>query len=132
MVLLLKSGARPSAADAAGTTPLHSAARQGHRHCADLLLSGSHGKKKHAADVNAVTAEGRTPLHEACCHGHAHVVELLLQKGAWTGVQDRSGTTPLKMANDRGHAVVVAALRRGPGVTKKAGWGLCTRPSVKT
>ncbi|MGO8926242.1 MAG: ankyrin repeat domain-containing protein, partial [Limisphaerales bacterium] len=55
-------------------TPLHLAARLGHKDVAELLLASK-------ADVNAKDNGGQTPLHLAVVFGHKDVAELLRQHG---------------------------------------------------
>jgi len=57
--------------NAAGQTPLHLAARQGHGAMVSLLL-------ERGAELNAQDAEGRTPFVEAAKHGAAAVAAILV------------------------------------------------------
>lgn len=41
---------------------------------------------------------GRTPLHDAALWSHTHVVRLLLAAGASPTVKDKSGKTPVELA----------------------------------
>jgi ankyrin repeat protein len=60
--------------DNEGTTPLHTAAANGHKDVAELLVANK-------AEVNAKDSHGFTPLHWAAYFGHRHVAELLRQRG---------------------------------------------------
>lgn len=60
--------------DAYGDSPLHEAARAGHKNIAELLLANN-------ADVNAKRNDGLTPLQLARLKGHKDVVEVLRQHG---------------------------------------------------
>eukprot|EP00957_Ditylum_brightwellii_P060097 4563924-Ditylum_brightwellii.AAC.1 len=56
-------------------TPLHIAAREGHKKVVEVLLS-------HGADVNNATNSGWKPIHFAAREGHKEVVKVLLSHGA--------------------------------------------------
>jgi len=57
-----------------GFTPLHCAARYGHKEVAQLLIAKG-------ADVNAKDTRGRTPIDLAINQGRKEIVKLLLSKG---------------------------------------------------
>lgn len=67
-------------------TPLHCAARMGHKELVKLLLD-------HKANPNATTTAGQTPLHIAAREGHVQTVRILLdmeaQQGKMTKVRRR-------------------------------------------
>lgn len=56
-------------------TPLHCAARMGHKDMVMLLL-------EHHANPNSATTAGHTPLHIAAREGHAHTIRILLEGSA--------------------------------------------------
>lgn len=56
-------------------TPLHCAARMGHKELVKLLL-------EHKANPNSTTTAGHTPLHIAAREGHAQTVRILLDMEA--------------------------------------------------
>jgi len=55
---------------------LHWAARHGHIHCVDLILS------QFSFSVDDAAGDGTTPLHYACYGGHLVVVQRLINLGA--------------------------------------------------
>ena len=60
------------------------------------------------ADVNAVSPSGTTPMHTACRSNQGAVVELLLNEGrALLNVADKTGKTPLHIAAEFGHEVLL-------------------------
>jgi len=66
-----------------GKTSLHYAARNGHNHIIDYLLS-SQRKRQHdiddtSNDVDIPSGDGTTPLHLACYGGHLSTVQHLIQ-----------------------------------------------------
>lgn len=56
-------------------TPLHCAARMGHKELVKLLLD-------HKANPDSATTAGHTPLHIAAREGHIHTIRILLDAGA--------------------------------------------------
>ncbi len=56
-------------------TPLHCAARMGHKELVKLLLD-------HKANPNSTTTAGHTPLHIAAREGHVQTVRILLDMDA--------------------------------------------------
>jgi ankyrin repeat protein len=115
---LLAAGARVSATDASGATPLHWAALNGDLEFARLLL-------EHGADVEAqARGEGMTPLHAAAAGGDVDLVELLLERGADAGARDRAGRRPLDVARISNSAEAADVLRHHtPGAMRSAGPG---------
>jgi ankyrin repeat protein len=86
----------------AGQTPLHLAIkgpdpplnRGRHQYCSVVnMLLANH------ADINAQDDEGRTPLHYSIRFGA--LARLLLKKGADPSIRDRSGETPLDLAESK-------------------------------
>jgi len=86
-----------------GLTPLHFAARNGHKDVAELLLANK-------AEVNAKTNNGRTPLHEAAEAGHKSVGELLLVNKADVKAKTYRGYTALHLAAFKGYLDVTELL----------------------
>ena len=52
----------------------------------------------------------RTPLLVACLQGHVDAARLLLDNGAEVDPATKKGTTPLAIAEERGHSSIVALL----------------------
>ncbi|KAK4453700.1 hypothetical protein QBC34DRAFT_434467 [Podospora aff. communis PSN243] len=86
-------------------SPLHIAAREGHRGIVKLLID-------EGFPVDARDGEGRTPLSYACEGGHLEVVQILLAKKRFAGINitDNNRRTPLSYAAAEGRVDVVAAL----------------------
>ena len=75
----MAAGADVNAKGEEGLTPLHYAAREGHKEITDLLLTNG-------ADVNAKNDEGGTPLDWAeCCTDKKETADLLRKHGGKTG-----------------------------------------------
>ncbi len=77
MMLLLDHGANVNAADKAGWTALHYAAKFAHLDGIVVLLN-------YHANIDAKTNQQETPLLLAITHGHKECIELLLKRGART------------------------------------------------
>jgi len=89
--------------DLLGQTPLHWAARNGHKAAVRLLL-------EHNAEVDAKNFIGETALHLAASDGHEKMVGLLLEKGADVNAKDSDNQTPLHWAAKNGHKEIVELL----------------------
>lgn len=85
----MKSGAKVTASDEKGWTPLHVAALKGNRAAGDYLIA-------HGADVDAADEDGWTPLHVAAMQGNDPMVDLLVYSRAKVNVGDTDGWTPAK------------------------------------
>jgi ankyrin repeat protein len=114
---LIAAGANPNAYDATSQTPLHWAARGGHRagpHVCQGEASGSPDVVAAlidaGADVNATDRRGSlpgqssgwTPLHVALHHGQFASAARLLEKGANPNIRSHQGTSVMAMAADEG------------------------------
>lgn len=71
-----------------GITPLHWAARKGHKQVVELLL-------QYGANPNARGTAGRAPIQEASCGNHIEIVKLLLSKKADVNAQSYYDVSPL-------------------------------------
>ena len=72
-------------------TTLHSAAGNGRKDLAQLLIDGG-------ADPNKTDKHGRTPLYCAAAKGHEDVVRLLMKAGADPNKGDKDNVIPLHIA----------------------------------
>ncbi|XP_061906438.1 caskin-2-like isoform X4 [Entelurus aequoreus] len=91
MVVALLEGERKEPTDSAFTTPLHLAARNGHKDIIVLLL-------KAGIDINTTTKSG-TALHEASLYGKTEVVRLLLDAGVDVNIRNTYNQTALDIVN---------------------------------
>ena len=93
--LLIDKGAKVTAANEDGMTPLHLAQSAT---AVALLL-------QHGADINGRAKDGSTPLHaqaaESADTGALEVIEALLKAGADASLKDNDGKTPLDIARRR-------------------------------
>jgi len=93
--------------DHKGWTPLHTAAYEGQRAVAEMLLA-------HGADVNAKAADGYTPLHSTALsykqEGQQELAELLLAHSANPNAETEDGHTPLQIAAFGGKRAATAVL----------------------
>ena len=102
--VLLDAGAKLSARDKRGATPLHYAAAFSPNPAtvSALLEAGARASITDKMDS--------TPLHDAAGNGNAAVVMVLLDAGAELITRDRKGDTPLHRAVAHGHSDVAAVL----------------------
>ncbi|XP_066497961.1 caskin-2 isoform X2 [Hoplias malabaricus] len=91
MITTLLEGDRMDTIDCAFNTPLHLAARNGHKDIIRLLL-------KAGIDINRVTKAG-TALHEASLYGKTEVVRLLLDAGIDVNIRNTYNQTALDIVN---------------------------------
>ena len=97
--------------DTWGRTPLHYAARFGHKEIAELLLA-------EGADVSAKNDYLEwTPLHTAAYTGHKAIAELLIAKGTDVNAKDEDDRTPLDWAIMGGEPKTADLLRKHGGKT---------------
>ncbi|XDV13882.1 hypothetical protein PO909_002193, partial [Leuciscus waleckii] len=91
MVASLLEGDRKDSSDSNCNTPLHLAARNGHKDVIWLLL-------KAGIDINRTTKAG-TALHEAALYGKTEVVRLLLDAGIDVNIRNTYNQTALDIVN---------------------------------
>uniref|UniRef100_A0A8C7ZTU1 Ankyrin 1, erythrocytic b n=1 Tax=Oryzias sinensis TaxID=183150 RepID=A0A8C7ZTU1_9TELE len=84
-------------------TPLHCAARMGHKELVKLLLD-------YKANPDSATTAGHTPLHIAAREGHIHTIRILLDAGAQQVKMTKKGFTPLHVASKYGKVDVAELL----------------------
>ncbi|XP_065190484.1 uncharacterized protein LOC135821345 [Sycon ciliatum] len=90
--MLLSAKAQASPCGVAWITPLHLACANGQEYLVEILL-------KFGANVNALDQElWQTPLHYAVMAEHSSVAELLVIAGANAAGRDKSGHSPLDLA----------------------------------
>ncbi|XP_053502922.1 caskin-2 isoform X2 [Ictalurus furcatus] len=91
MITTLLEGDSGDPTDSAFNTPLHLAARNGHKDIIRLLL-------KVGININRVTKAG-TALHEAALYGKTEVVRLLLDAGIDSNIRNSYNQTALDIVN---------------------------------
>ncbi|KAF4092224.1 hypothetical protein AMELA_G00018440 [Ameiurus melas] len=91
MITTLLEGESGDPIDSAVNTPLHLAARNGHKDIIRLLL-------KVGININRVTKAG-TALHEAALYGKTEVVRLLLDAGIDSNIRNSYNQTALDIVN---------------------------------
>lgn len=111
IMLLLRHGAKVSARNAHGVTPLGIAAEYGNTEALDILI-------QHGGDVNAQASNGDTVLYDAAGSGNLDCVKLLLEHGANANVASYACQLPIHRAAYEGHILVLRTLI--PLTTKRA------------
>ncbi len=99
-VLLKDNPALVCSKDKNGITPLHVAAREGHKNVAGFLLTNK-------AQVNAKANDGATPLHCTARNDCKTVAKLLLVSKADVNARLTNNVTPLHLAAAFGSQGVV-------------------------
>jgi uncharacterized protein len=111
---LLKSGADANLADNSGRTALiHAASGDidesgGDFGCVEALIAGG-------AFANAQDNQGWTALMGAAFYGDVESVRLLLANNAEVNGRDHRGRTPLTLAKERKHEIVLEAIKEAGG-----------------
>ncbi|XP_023676427.2 caskin-2-like isoform X6 [Paramormyrops kingsleyae] len=91
MIGALLEGERRDDSESSANTPLHLAARNGHKDIIRMLL-------KAGIDINRTTKAG-TALHEAALYGKTEVVRLLLDAGIDVNIRNTYNQTALDIVN---------------------------------
>ncbi|KAG2460994.1 caskin-2-like [Polypterus senegalus] len=111
---LLEGGENKDGLETACNTPLHLAARNGHKEIIQILL-------KAGISINRTTRAG-TALHEAALYGKKEVVRLLLDSGIDVNLRNTYGQTALDIVNQftTSHASkeIKQLLREASGILK--------------
>lgn len=92
---LLEAGANYNLLVHESMTPLHLAVRAKSLSCVTLLLKY---QSISSSIIDSRDHKGRTALHYACDNGQFQLVSELLKAGVDTKIEDRSGSTALKIA----------------------------------
>ncbi|XP_045928563.1 ankyrin repeat and SOCS box protein 15b isoform X1 [Micropterus dolomieu] len=111
LMLLLRHGAKVTARDGHGVTPLGIAAAYGNTEALEILI-------QHGGDVNAKASNGDTVLYDAAGSGNLDSIELLLQHGANPNVASYACQLPIHRAAYEGHILALRTLI--PITTKRA------------
>jgi len=111
VVSLLDASTDPTQQDDGGISPLILAARGGHTHTMEVLLSAVQAR---GADrlrvVSHATGAGLTAVHAAAAEGHCQVLTMLLRLQASVDATCAQGKTPLLHAGENGHGEACALL----------------------
>ncbi len=104
VALLIKSGAKATAANSFGITPLSEAAANGNASIIEMLLNAG-------ADANALSAQGEPTLMTAARAGNPAAVRVLLKHGAAVDARESwKGQTALMWAAAENRAEVMKVL----------------------
>ena len=102
--VLVEKGANLSAADTAGSTPLHIAAKSGYLSIVQYLADSF-------APIDMRNVKKETALLVAAAEGHEEIVRVLIEQGAGIGVRDIEGKTAFDIATGKGYGVIIELLR---------------------
>ncbi|XP_013869933.1 ankyrin repeat and SOCS box protein 15b [Austrofundulus limnaeus] len=111
LMLLLRHGAKVTARDGHGVTPLGVAAEHGNTEALEILI-------QNGGDVNAQASNGDTVLYDASGSGNLDCVQLLLKNGANPNVASYACQLPIHRAAYEGHILALRTLI--PITTKRA------------
>uniref|UniRef100_A0A665X291 Ankyrin repeat and SOCS box containing 15b n=1 Tax=Echeneis naucrates TaxID=173247 RepID=A0A665X291_ECHNA len=111
LMLLLRHGAKVTARDGHGVTPLGIAAEYGNTEALEILI-------EYGGDVNAQASNGDTVLYDASGSGNLDCIKLLLEHGANPNVASYASELPIHRAAYEGHILALRTLI--PITTKRA------------
>jgi ankyrin repeat protein len=113
---LLRAGAKPTAANRYGLTPLPLACEQGDPAIVERLL-------KAGVSANLTGPQGETALHTCARTGHVAAAKVLVTHGAsLNAIESWRGQTPIMWAAAQGHAEMVSMLAEaGADVNARSG-----------
>merc|ERR1712034_189121 len=82
-----------------------------------LFLGEKNADVNKAADTNGRTLictvdDGTTPLYKVAQYGHTEIVKILAEKKADVNNPTNSGETPLQIAEEKGHSIIVSFLKK--------------------
>ncbi|CAG2241973.1 unnamed protein product [Mytilus edulis] len=110
--LLLRYSADINLADTDMITPLHAACMNNNNTKLVLTLIESN------ANVNAADKTGQTPLFKSIFNEYTAIVDILLRYGAFIDIYDKSGLSPVAVANRKGNKTVIRALKQHRPINK--------------
>ncbi|TQS32525.1 hypothetical protein Golomagni_07155, partial [Golovinomyces magnicellulatus] len=101
--LLIKSGAKVSAQDAEGYTPINAACIGAQLRIVELLLQND-------SDFKTSNEKGMAPLASACEGGSLEIIQLLVERGADVNSRTNDDWSPVNIAAAMGHFEIVRFL----------------------
>eukprot|EP00636_Phaeomonas_parva_P007065 CAMPEP_0118877630 /NCGR_PEP_ID=MMETSP1163-20130328/17856_1 /TAXON_ID=124430 /ORGANISM="Phaeomonas parva, Strain CCMP2877" /LENGTH=256 /DNA_ID=CAMNT_0006813361 /DNA_START=22 /DNA_END=792 /DNA_ORIENTATION=- len=97
-------GCDPRLRSPQGTTPMHTAAENGHLECAQVLA-------ENGFDLGALDEGGNTPSHLAAKGGHLDLIRFLCDQLVVMSAENNAGDTPLALAERSGNDFAALIVR---------------------